>query len=90
MSAHGFCLNLKKRPLRMRPEELILDRQEGISAQMVSTDDVTLPKRSEMMVAAQVEGNFDEGAVVVFVLRNEYLVNTRNLEQASYILRCGI
>lgn len=46
---------------------------------MVLIENVTLPKRSEMMVAAHVQGNLEEDAVTVMHRRNEYLGNNKKV-----------
>lgn len=75
MSAHGFRLDLKKHTLEVGTEELILHPQKDICAQLVLTEDVTLPERSELLTAAQIEGTAEEGAVAMIEPRNEDLEN---------------
>lgn len=57
MSVHGFGLDLKKRILRVGTQEFILYQKKEECAQMVLAKELTVSKRSELLVTAQVEGN---------------------------------
>lgn len=86
MKAHGFRLDLKQRTLGVGTEELILHQQEDICAQMVLTEDVILPERSELLVTAQVEGSFGEGVVAMLDPRNEDLLVGRGILIAKTLI----
>lgn len=49
-------------------------------------EDVTLPKRSKIVVAMQVEGNFDQVIVAVVDPRNKYLGNTKGVLLAKPLI----
>lgn len=46
---------------------------------MVLIENITLPERSEVMVAVRIQGNLEEDAVTVTHRRNEYLGNNKKV-----------
>lgn len=88
-NGHNEFSDLKQRTRRIGSAELILHHQQQICTQIALIKNATIPEKSEIRVATQGEGNFDEGADAVVDSRNKYLGITKEVLIAKALVDMG-
>ena len=63
MKAFGFSLDFRNGVVHLGQEEVVVHRQADTAVRVILTEDVVLPKRSEKIVLARLDGNVREGYV---------------------------